>query len=266
MHDKYCLNMSILQFVIKTKISEVDVLILNQEVCIGCGLCLSYCPVKAISLIDDKAMINDDECVECGVCLRANCCPVNAFFQEELKWPRIIRRVFSNAGASHSAGTKGWGRGTQEMKTNDVTDRFKRGQAGIALEVGRPGVGARISDIQIITTIIAKYGVEFEPENPLTYLMDNIGTGTFPEEIMNERVLSAIIEFVIPSDTLPNIMKGIEEASNASANTVFSASIITRAGEDDSLPNVETIKQLGYKVSPNAKINIGLGKRRKSNV
>ena len=43
------------------------------------------------------------------------------------------------------------GRGTEEMKTNEVTGRYRRGMYGMAFELGRPGVGARFHDVEKVT-------------------------------------------------------------------------------------------------------------------
>ncbi|HHV56372.1 MAG TPA: 4Fe-4S binding protein, partial [Firmicutes bacterium] len=40
---------------------------INPDLCIGCGSCVPYCPMRAISL-KDHAVVNEDECVECGIC------------------------------------------------------------------------------------------------------------------------------------------------------------------------------------------------------
>ena len=49
--------------------------------CLGCGACVSECPVEAISEKDGKDVINADECIECGAC--AGVCPVEAPKPEE---------------------------------------------------------------------------------------------------------------------------------------------------------------------------------------
>jgi uncharacterized Fe-S center protein len=45
---------------IKPKVSE--------DQCTGCGKCLRWCPAKAISLADKKAVIDQETCLGCGEC------------------------------------------------------------------------------------------------------------------------------------------------------------------------------------------------------
>ena len=45
------------------------------DACIGCGACVSNCPVEAISL-NEVATIREESCILCGVC--AAICPVGA--------------------------------------------------------------------------------------------------------------------------------------------------------------------------------------------
>jgi ferredoxin len=41
----------------------------NEDLCVGCGVCVDDCPVGAITLKEDqKAIINEDECIRCGRC------------------------------------------------------------------------------------------------------------------------------------------------------------------------------------------------------
>ena len=42
---------------------------IDQEECIGCGLCVDVCPLQAISLGNDKAKVDKDACTECGQCI-----------------------------------------------------------------------------------------------------------------------------------------------------------------------------------------------------
>lgn len=51
--------------------------------CIGCTLCVQYCPVGAISMVNGKAMIDPAKCINCGICKNGNGddytgCPVSA--------------------------------------------------------------------------------------------------------------------------------------------------------------------------------------------
>ena len=44
-------------------VSQVD-----EELCIGCGDCNSYCQFDALELLDDKARVIYAKCMGCGVC------------------------------------------------------------------------------------------------------------------------------------------------------------------------------------------------------
>jgi ferredoxin len=59
-------------------LKEVVTLKLDQERCMGCGMCLLVCPHAVMSLSNGKVdVVNRDACMECGACARN--CPVNAF-------------------------------------------------------------------------------------------------------------------------------------------------------------------------------------------
>lgn len=233
---------------------------IDNELCIGCGECLPYCPMGAIEMGSDTAVINWDECVECGVCVRQIECPVDAFYEPEetMKWPRSVRKVFSDPTSKHeNTGVRG--RGTEEVKTNDVTARFRRGFFGIAIEFGRPGVGIRLGDVEIITKVLAEEGIEFERANPLTFLMEDIRTGRVKDDVRDEKVLSAIVEFVIPEAELEKICTKINETAK-NAQCIFSWGLVARFEADRSLPVVDRLEKIGIKVPPNMKVNVGLGR------
>ena len=105
-----------------------------------------------------------------GYLAEVDVCPTGALTPPELKWPRNLRAQFSDPSTVHP-GTGVPGRGTDEIKTNDVTGRLRKGDAGLVVEIGRPGIGAYFRDIEKIAMALAKLKPHFERENPVTQLM-----------------------------------------------------------------------------------------------
>src|SRR5438128_3020653 len=201
---------------------------ISPERCVACGNCTYVCPMGAI-YIDPRlkrATIDRDECVECYACFNGlsqehlnptmvrtmrkvfqkmrlrfdpepDVCPTAAFEPDELSWPRVVRRAFSDPRVPHES-TGVQGRGTEEVKTNDVSGRVKRGEVGFTIEFGRPGVGVWFHEIQKMTWALAKADVAFEKKNPITSLFNDLATGTLREDILNEKILSAIVEIKVP--------------------------------------------------------------------
>jgi hypothetical protein len=208
-------------------------------------------------MIDNKAVIDEESCVECSVCYRDANCPVNAIKIKRLEWPREVRVPFSNVIATHKVSGVA-GRGTEEMKTNDVTNRYGFGEVGISIELGRPGVGSRLKNIELFTTRFSRIGVMYEEKSPVTSLIID-DDGHINEDVKDERVLSAIIEFKVPTKKLSHILEIIREVEKE-IDTVFSVGIVSRIKENNTQEIINRISQLGFEVRPNAKINIGLGR------
>ena len=230
---------------------------IDQEKCIRCGTCVPFCPMGAIHL-DDVASIDQDECVECGACMKAAMCPVDAFTSEPSPYPRSVRAVFSDPTATHKD-TGLAGRGTEEMKTNEVTGRFKPGFVGVGLEFGRPGIGTRFYDVQTVAMAVAKVGAGFETSNPVTQLIEDKKTGKFKDEVLNEKAMSAIIECLIPIEKLKELLTAVQEAAKH-IDTVFSIECITRVAPDNSLPVEAILTEMGITHLINGKTNVGLGR------
>jgi NAD-dependent dihydropyrimidine dehydrogenase PreA subunit len=228
--------------------------------CIGCDVCLSYCPVEAIERDGDVAVIDDDACVECGTCMRVDRCPTDAFYMQELAYPRTVRQVFSDPTAEHEETTIA-GRGTEEMKTNDVTERIDPGEVGINVELGRPGISTTFAEVETVTTAIAE-AVEFEAANPLTSLMSDPETGEFKAEVLDERALSAIVEVAVDAEDVPEMFARLEDAVE-DLDTVASFNLSLRLDEGETLlDNVlhDVLEDTDVELSINGKTNVGLGK------
>ena len=230
---------------------------INIDVCNGCGQCILICPVQAIHMIDNKAVVDEECCVECSVCIRDANCPVNAIRMKRLQWPRAIRIPFSNVLATHKITGIG-GRGTEEMKTNDVTNRYDVEEIGVVIELGRPGVGTKLKNIELFTTKLSRMGVTYEEKSPVTALMID-DEGYINEDVLEERVLSAIIEFKVPSEKLPLVLEVIR-AVETEIDTVFTVGLVSRMVGVNPSEFINHVSSLGFQVRPNAKINIGLGK------
>src|SRR5580658_4624384 len=262
---------------------------INPDKCVACGHCTYVCPMGAI-YIDPaihRATINQAECVECYACFNGlsqehlnpafvrtvrallkmarvrfdpepDVCPTAAFEPNKLEWPRIVRRAFSDPRVPHES-TGVHGRGTEEVKTNDVSGRVKAGEAGFTIEFGRPGVGVWFRDIQKMCWALARAGVAFEKKNPVTSLMSDVSTGTIREDILNEKVLSAIVEIKVPIERTEEVIRLVWEVEKQ-IDTVVALGVGARCdetGEDNEVAPI--LERLGYKLE-RAKTNIGLGR------
>jgi hypothetical protein len=239
----------------------------------------------AIDTSLNRAVVNSDECVECYACFRGmsmeklnptlvrgirrllkvfrlrfdpepDVCPTSAITPNELSWPRVVRRAFSDPIVTHES-TGVHGRGTEEVKTNDVTNRVGIGEAGYVIEFGRPTVGVRFRDIQKMTQALAAIGIEFEPKNPVTHMMTDRKTGKLRDDILNEKILSAIVEFKTAIERVPAVLRHVDEVSK-SLDTVVSVGVSTRCDQQGNSAMDGVLADEGFPVV-RGKTNLGLG-------
>ena len=230
---------------------------IDSEICIACEACVPYCPMKAISM-DDVAVIDQDECVDCAACLKAQVCPVDCIIYEPAPWPRAVRAAFSDPITVHKV-TGIAGRGTEEVKTNEVTGRMKPGWLALGVELGRPITGARFRDLEKVSQALGKLGVYFEPKNPVTALMADTSTGRIQDDVLGEKVLSAIIECVFPEEKLLSVIEALQKVSKE-IDTVFSVALSDLVESGEKVPLEAMLNKLGLFYRINGKNNIGLGR------
>jgi hypothetical protein len=126
-------------------------------------------------------------------------------------------------------------------------------------ELGRPGIGTRFHDVNKVAQALAKQGVEFEPKNPVTVLMEDVRTGKLRDDVLDEKVLSAIVECIFPIEKFGDVLTALKNVSE-SVDTVFSVECINRADPDGSYPLKKLMDDLGIPYYVNGKQTVGLGR------
>lgn len=261
---------------------------IDQDKCVACGNCVSICPMGAIYIdpIKQRATVNQDECVECYACFRGmsmehlnptmvrairkiggwlrwrfdpepDVCPTSAITEPELVWPRIVRRAFSDPVVPHES-TGVHGRGTEEVKTNDVTNRVGPEDAGFTVEFGRPTIGVRFRQIQEMTRALAAMGIEFEKRNPVTSLMKDTVRGDIRDDILDEKILSAIVEFKTSLQEAPAVLRTIREVIQR-LDTVVAVGVAARCDQHGENRLEELLRREGFRFH-RGKTNLGLGR------
>jgi ferredoxin len=261
---------------------------INPDKCVACGNCVPICPMGAIAIDPAirRARIDADVCVECYQCLRGmsqehlnptfvrgmrtalgwlrlrfdpepDVCPTASFEADELEWPRVVRRAFSDVTATHES-TGIHGRGTEEVKTNDVTHRVLPGEAGFVVEFGRPSIGVYFRDIQRMTIALAAAGAAFEDRNPVTQLMSSREQGLLRADILGEKVLSAIVEFKTPLPRVDEFIDTVERISTG-LPTIVALGVAAVCDELGRSPIEEVMVRRGYPIV-RGKTNLGLGR------
>ncbi len=261
---------------------------IDQRKCVGCGNCVPVCSMGVISVVAGRGRVNEDECVECNTCYRTlrnegrnpmlvrgvrwalkqvhlaydpapEVCPTGALTPPQLAWPRTLRAVFSDPTVKHESTGIG-GRGTEEIKSNDVSGRLQPGDIGLVVELGRPGLGARLRDLEKVAKALAAAGVRFEPNNPVTHLMADKATGALRPDVLDEKVMSAIIESRTDLAHVPEVMAVLRRVEG-DIETVMSVGISARCNPDGSVPYADAVRDLGQTLSIGVKTNLGLGRR-----
>jgi hypothetical protein len=111
---------------------------------------------------DGKAWVDPDLCADCWVCLRKKVCPKEALQAKELTdFYQVFRHVLCDP-VETFADTGVTGRGTEECKTNDVTGRYRRGEVGLAVDMGRPGLGCTLRDVEKVAMALAAAGQSWQ--------------------------------------------------------------------------------------------------------
>jgi len=235
---------------------------INKELCTGCETCLPYCSVEAISMDEGTAFIDPGRCTECYVCIRNEVCPCGAIERTPIdSFIHQFQHIISDP-TETTAATGVPGRGTEEAKTNDVTGRYTKGDVGICIDMGRPGIGVYLRDVEKVAMAVAKSGVALEDaeHTPLAQLMEDVKTGRLKNDVPRDiHVLSIIIEGKCPIDNLPSVIRALKKVEKE-IDTVFSLGLACRVDERGHSPVLDVLKQVELPQPIRGKVNVGLGR------
>ncbi len=188
-------------------------------------------------------------------------CPEGAIEAQELVgYLKQFQHVISDPVENHGV-TGVTGRGTEEVKTNDVSGRIKKGWVGFSIDMGRPGMGVYLRDAEKVAMACARAGFILAPaeESPLAALMPDLKTGKLRDDCLDYRLLSVIIEGRCPEDRTKDVLKALQKVEKE-IDTVFSLGLIGRVDENGDCRALAYLDELGIPQPHRGKVNVGLGK------
>jgi len=188
-------------------------------------------------------------------------CPENVIYAQDLtNFYKQLQHVLSDPVETHAV-TGVTGRGTEEVKTNDVSGRFRKGEVGLSIDMGRPGMGVYLRDAERVAMAAAKAGFELAPpeDTPIAAIMEDLKTGKLVGECLDYRLLSVIIEGKCKEEKLKDVLNALQVVQDE-IDTVFSLGLISRVDESGLCQSLSVLGELGIPQPYRGKVNVGLGR------
>jgi hypothetical protein len=179
--------------------------------------------------------------------------PLDTFYDQ-------FRHVLSDP-TETTADTGVPGRGTEEAKTNDVSGRVRRGETGFAIDMGRPGIGVKMTDVEKVAMAVTAAGLALEPPHisPLGKVLLDLKTGEVQPEAKRLHLLSVIIEGKCPETQAKKVLQALQKVAGE-IESVFSLGLIMRPDSDGNFTGLNVLDELGIPQPYRGKVNIGLGR------
>ena len=154
-------------------------IIINKDLCKGCGLCVTACPFDAIKVVDGKAEVMDN-CTSCGTCIAK--CPFNAITKEE-----VTKDVKINIADYHDV----WVFAEQrENKLMDVSIELLGEGKKLADEIGcRLCAVLCGEDVASLSDELFAYGAD------VVYIADDAELKTYRTDAYTKVIYDAIVKY-----------------------------------------------------------------------
>lgn len=119
----------------------------------------------------------------------------------------------------------------------------------------------RLRDVDTVTRALVAAGLKLEPAtvSPLGMVVEDPETGRLREDVLDEYLLSIIIEGKAPLERLGSVLEALRRVEDQ-VDTVFSVGLVMRADEGLSPRLREELDRLGIEYPFRAKVNVGLGR------
>jgi hypothetical protein len=92
----------------------------------------------------------------------------------------------------------------------------------------------------------------------VTHMMTDKKTGKLRDDILNEKILSAIVEFKTPIENVPAVLRRIQEVADT-LDTIVAVGVSTRCAEDGGSQLDRVLVEQGFSAF-RGKTNLGLGR------
>ena len=147
-----------------------------------------------------------------------------------------------------------------DPKLNEVHGRISKDSTAVVVEVGRPGVSTTLADVEKVCMALAAAGFTFDPGSGVTGLMVDVAAGKLQPDILNERVMHAMIHYTCPNDHLPAGLRALREVAGR-VNTVFSIGFSSLLDAEGIGPAVAICEEAGFVVKPHGKTSVGMASK-----
>jgi hypothetical protein len=126
----------------------------------------------------------------------------------------------------------------------------------VFVELGRPALGTRFRDVERVVQRFRSHDIRVVEDNPVAGLIADPSSGALKPEILDEKAISVLVEFVMPAAEAETLLAIVEQL-DLEMDTVFNLSVALRADEQGR-SNLASLFGTELFSLPNGKVNLGM--------